>query len=765
MPPRAIDRYILAAVAPYVALSAAILSIIILVQQTTKFAEVLGSTGAPLSLTIAVTINLLPNILIFTLPMSVLVGIATGFGRMGQDSELIAMRAAGVGTLRLIAAPLLFGVVASLLTLYVGFVLAPASAQSLRDIALRAALYRLESPVEPRSFYTGMPGKVIYVREGDQERGSWEKIFIHWQEPDGQVRLVTARSGRLDFSGEQTELVLEDALMTTLPAGGFEAIARGEHVTLEHSDDMRVRDDRLNLSRDALTKRIREREPEFDEMDWPQLVRKSREGEDARTRREAVFALNKKLTLGLTPIVFAFFGAGLGLKLGRRGRSHGVLLSLATMLLYYLLTLAGEQLGRAGFVSPVFGSWLAFGSAGFGALLLLLIRHKNPRLPFTQISTLDETRVSSLDHAVKKRNLRQLGLLDKAIVKALAFNFVVTLVVLVSVFLIFTLFELLRFIAQNHTKQALVIQYLAYLLPYTSLAVTPVSTLLAVLATYAVMVRQSEAVAWWASGQSVFRLILPALFFAAFLGAGVWLVQERVTPGTNRRQNALRGMIRTGASEIEAPRGSRWIVSSDTKRIYSYDPVAGGRQFNRLTVFDFDQEQLYLTRIVLAHQGNMENNADLAIDSAEVINFGKQKVTYEHAPKMQLKSEEFGVLNEELNKPAELDAKSLSAYIQALKLRGVSVQPLSVALERKRIEPVYPLIMVLVGAPLAFVFGRRGTVTALCIAVATGLAFFGTVSGLQQVGANGLLPPLLAAWSPALIFLATGIYLLSRART
>ena len=41
---RAIDRYIIQAVLPYIFLALADLSVILLIQQSTKFAEVLGSS-------------------------------------------------------------------------------------------------------------------------------------------------------------------------------------------------------------------------------------------------------------------------------------------------------------------------------------------------------------------------------------------------------------------------------------------------------------------------------------------------------------------------------------------------------------------------------------------------------------------------------------------------------------------------------------------------------------------------------------------------
>src|SRR5919206_2126211 len=112
-PWRAIDGYLIGAALPYVLLSLTILSAILLIQQTAKFAEVLGSTETPMHLTLEVAANILPSILIFSLPTSVLVGTATGFGQLGQDSELVAIRAAGVGTLRIIAPLMFLGALAS----------------------------------------------------------------------------------------------------------------------------------------------------------------------------------------------------------------------------------------------------------------------------------------------------------------------------------------------------------------------------------------------------------------------------------------------------------------------------------------------------------------------------------------------------------------------------------------------------------------------------------------------------------------------------
>jgi LPS export ABC transporter permease LptG len=558
--------------------------------------------------------------------------------------------------------------------------------------------------------------------------------------------------------------VLDDAMLTTLPAGGVEALSKGAHVTIERSANMRLKDDKLNLGRGNLTRRMREREPELDELDWSGLLRKSRDSSDPKSRREALITLHRRLTLALSPIIFAFFGAGLGLKVVRGGRSKGVLLSLLSMLIYYLISIAGEQLGRAGSLPPVLGSWLAFGAAVLAGALLLLSRHRNFRLTLGKAAQKPGKVAEGRGEPLTRKGFG-LGLLDMSIFKSLTANFLLVIASLVSIFLIFTLFELLRFIAVNRTGTSIVVRYMLFLLPFACLAVTPVGALLASLITFASMVRRNEAVAWWSSGQSVFRLISPCLFFAVLLGVGVWLVQDEVMPVANRRQNALRGVIRTGGAQLDAQKGRRWVSSADSRHVYAYNSNGPNGQFNDLFVFNFDRESMHVESLYLAPVGSAAPGAKLELANAEVIDFTGGKVSYRHARSVFIDSKDFEAFNTGLNRPMEFDFAGLSAYIRTLKERGVNVQPLTVALERRLVEPFLPLVMILVGAPLAFVFGRRGTILSLCVTIGVGLLFLGLMSVTQQVGANGLISTHIAAWSPPALFSATGLYLLSRSRT
>jgi lipopolysaccharide export system permease protein len=201
---------------PYIGLSILLLTFVLLAQQAGKFVEILGAASPSFSAIAEIILGLIPNVLIFTLPMSVLIGIATGFSQLGGDSELVAMRAAGMGTFRIVTPVLMLGLFFTLITIYTGFEVAPRASFLMRHAAFKVTLAKLESPIQPRIFNTDLPNKVIYVKDGDTITGSWGRVFIYWQERGQDLRLITARFGRIDVKGEQTELVLTDAFVTTI---------------------------------------------------------------------------------------------------------------------------------------------------------------------------------------------------------------------------------------------------------------------------------------------------------------------------------------------------------------------------------------------------------------------------------------------------------------------------------------------------------------------------------------------------------------------
>lgn len=773
---RLIERYVLGAIVPYFFLTWLLLTAVLLAQQVGKFAELLGISGAPLGIALEVALAIIPNVSVFTLPMAMLVGTAAAFGRMGSDSEIVSMRAAGAGTLRIVSPVFLLGLTLTLVCLANGFELAPNAAQSMRRALLRATLHRLDSPVQPRTFNTQLPGKVIYVRDGDEASGQWGRVFIHWLEPGRELRLVTARSGRIDLTGEQSELVLSDAMVTTLPAELKWDGAAGARVVTERSAQLRVR---LNTGRAAIIRQLEARPSDPDELNWGELRDRLKSaapdpapkegGEEGAAAALAVF--HKRLALCTTPLAFALLGVGLGVRAKRGGRGLAVVLSIFSMLLFYFLFLGGDYLGRIGAVPTWVGAWLATSAslaAGFGLLLAGerdLFRGLRNRIKKGR-------RANTTRRATPRRSgLRSWvfpTLLDRTIISSLSAYFLLSLVALVGVFLIFTVFELLRFLALANTGGRVVLAYLWYLIPLAVLGVSPICMLVATLVTYSLMARRSEAISWWASGQSIYRIALPGIVFALLACSAYWLVQEQVLPDANRRQELLRTRIRGGRMNAVSPTGTQWLATED--KIYGFKFSAGSDWLEAPTGFEFDEDRVHILRALSGERGQAAKSGGLTLERVIKVDLsesgpGRIQSLSDYTIHEKLPPDAF---KPSLKRPSELNTLELSRYIRLLESQGAGASQLtlySIIRKRRAADPLALLVVTFVSIPLAIMFGKRSAVLSLLLAVIIGLAFWGGVSLFQQLGNYGLIPPTLAAFSLPLLFATVGIYILSRVRT
>ncbi|MEP6637037.1 MAG: LptF/LptG family permease, partial [Acidobacteriota bacterium] len=374
-----ISGYIARAALPYVLLALLLLTTVLFVQQAGRFAELALYVQIPVAVLSQLGAALLPSVLILTLPVAVLAGVVIGFARMGSDSEIVAMRAAGIGTWSMLWPALLIGLLVTGATTYIQMVEAPRAARDLKRVAVQGALRKLESPVDPRTFNTEIPRNVIYVRDGNKVTGAWGRVFIYSQQPDGAVAVVTARSGRIDSSGNISELVLSDAVRTKIPAAG--GSDQGSYV-VERLDQLRIS---IDTGRAELIQQLNREKPEPEELDWTDLRQKAR-SEVPAERAEGQRIMQRKLALSASPFLFALFGAALGLRIRRGGRGIGVLLALAIVVVYYLVSLLGESLARSGTVSAVLGGWAASAlMLSFG--LVLLTVHQLPSIPWPSSGT------------------------------------------------------------------------------------------------------------------------------------------------------------------------------------------------------------------------------------------------------------------------------------------------------------------------------------------------------------------------------------------
>ncbi len=101
----------------------------------------------------------------------------------------------------------------------------------------------------------------------------------------------------------------------------------------------------------------------------------------------------------------------------------------------------------------------------------------------------------------------------------------------------------------------------------------------------------------------------------------------------------------------------------------------------------------------------------------------------------------------------------LRRYIDELRQSGFDVTRLRVQWHKKLAFPLITAIMVLLAFPFGLTMGMRGAIGGLAIGIALGLCYFVVANLFEALGNFALLPPMLAAWGPNLVFAFGGVYL------
>ncbi|MEK6299520.1 MAG: LptF/LptG family permease [Acidobacteriota bacterium] len=825
-----IDRYLIREIVPYLLLGVLLLTAIIFAQEASRFSELLvvaSRNGMPMRTLWLVMAALVPGILVFTLPVSLLIGTLVGLGRLSGDSEIVALGAGGTSRLRILRPVVLLSLAVAAAMFYITFSVLPLSIRNLTDLKANQSLIfqGLNAEIKPRVFEESIPQKVIYIEDIDRARDVWHNIFlVDLGESQGDMRIFTASSGSLRQGerSEMPELHLQHVALhqTTLNQPSEEEGGQPRETKQDSAQAISVapalssdstgseKKDRKRNSRnytaglfDEMTvglevgdeKRTeaagidREARP-VEEMPWSELIHYAPAATDAQ---DWLAEIHKRIALPTACLVFALLGVAFGISNVRIGRSLGLLLGLGITIIYYLLALWGQHAQAAGRVPPWFGIWLAnMVLAAFGVVVLWSQRRPGS----DALSALSAIRHSwpfqrrqegehlggglerpptpkSLEEPVGARRRFHLPqLLDRLVLSDLVRFFAYILGGFSILFLIITLFQLLDYITRNNIEWLVVANYLVFLLPTIVNYVAPLAALVAVMVTFAILQKSSQVVALKASGQSIYRMAAPALVGSILLSGIVFLNQDYIMPFTERRQNNLRYLIRKGQEPPQTfyQTSNQWICGTDS-RIFNYsyfNPT--NNSFARLSVIDLSKEPYGIKRRFYARRAWWDSGPqEWVLENGWESRFENEKPSfYEGFKERRVSLEEHpDYFKKELVGSRSLTLNQLRRKIADLSRSGFDVVDLKIALQGKVAFPLTCLVMVMVGLPFSFSAGKRGALFGLAIGIGIGLAYWGLLGLFTQMGRYEILPPLLAAWGPNMLFGAGGLYLFLTSRT
>ena len=317
--------------------------------------------GLPLFLAIKVLFFSLPNFLVLSFPMAVLLSTLLAYGKLSANSELLALKSLGIKTSRIIAPAIAVSILMTGLTFYFNDNLVPAS-NKLAESTLRAGI---------GSSFSSEEGKdnIMFSRYGSRIESATNKptkintflthiFYASWFENNIMQGVTVLDFSRQDiqqilkaksavFDKENSSWIFSDGSIVSVDQGGQTTNIQFKKYSYPFVEGPL---DLARVPKDAT------------EMSLKQALEAERiykETGNLKEIRRIQVRIQEKFTLPFACLVFGLIGSSLGSKSNlRSSKSQGFGLSIILILVYYVMSFVFSSFGVKGVLSPIIATWL-----------------------------------------------------------------------------------------------------------------------------------------------------------------------------------------------------------------------------------------------------------------------------------------------------------------------------------------------------------------------------------------------------------------------
>jgi len=785
--PKRITLYVLSELVAATLLGIAVWTVFLLLNDLFFVARAAIQKDLGLGVVLRILALKVPNILVLSIPIGTLFGSLIAIGRLSADHEIVALQSLGFGPGRLARIMVIHGGVTGLAALSIYAYLHPWASYELRSMQGRFLNVRnISTELRPRVFYDRLPGYVVFVdeiRAGTQ--GKLDRTIVYQLDPAkrGYEQLILAREATLEAAPggpSRLRIVFHDGIQNIFRVDDPESY-RSTQFDKFWSPPI-IPPAWMLPTGAPVDKTVADMTPAELVREWTASALEPDKLLRPYRMRAARGQVHLRLALPFASFLFALLALPLGMTRVRSGKGAGFAWSFVVVLTYWLIFTVGTQQAREGRIPLVVGYWAANAVIAAWALTAYLrlrsgpstgwlmrlwyrvrARRGGPDRPVPADGPEMIARTSS-----RRRPFRISGVLDRYV----GLLYVRMLVLaLAATYLVFSLIELkgiLDAVVERRQPPGLILSYFQYFLPGALVLTLPFAAMIGAVVAVTLLSRSGEMTAIKSSGMSARRVCLPILAVTALGCVGLFFVQDRIAPESNRRAQAEKDRIQgRNPRTYGVPSGGRWTFGDDG-RLYHYRTFdAQALRFQGLSVFRVDLEKVRMLEQWFAATASWNGTSwDLESgwtrrfptpgSAGDYRRFERLEVTTFDPPENFNRPERLRLAGNDLAEQVSLE--ELRDQIVELGRSGYDTTRLRVQFWQKTASSFTPLVMVLLGLPFAFKVGRRGSMYGVGVGLVLAIVFWATAAIFNALGLETILPPFLAAWSPNVIFGAIGAY-------
>lgn len=338
------DRYIIQALLPPFLFGVGIFTVLLVAGDVLFYlANLIVNQGLSLWVALKLFLYKLPEVIVMTLPMSMLLATLLSFGKMSSHGEIIALRSVGISFQRTLLPVLVMAVLVAISSFFFNETVVPLTRRAVSNL-LEREIGKRSPPLKEDMFFREAEGgelkRVIYVSKINAKAGYLRGVVIQEFESGKLKRIITAEDG-----------LVENGSWVLNNGGIYSLDEKGKVVTMG-SFKRQV----ITLSFPSGNSSTGKEPQEMTLGELKENIRLLKSQGISTDRLEVRY--NQRFAIPWASVVFVLVGAPLAISHHRASSSVGVGLSVLIIFVYYVLLSLGQALGDGGELSPVLSAWL-----------------------------------------------------------------------------------------------------------------------------------------------------------------------------------------------------------------------------------------------------------------------------------------------------------------------------------------------------------------------------------------------------------------------
>ena len=333
----------------------------------------------------------------------------------------------------------------------------------------------------------------------------------------------------------------------------------------------------------------------------------------------------------------------------------------------------------------------------------------------------------------------------------------------ISIWLIFDVSDNISSFIDNHIGLALVARYYGTQIPQVFIILLPVSLLLSLLFALGRMSRANEIVSMLTAGISLPRLLLPLIGMGLLTVAASMALNYSLAPHAElaRKTFISEAQSRPGRTI----QGQIFRNRTDQRTWFVQNFLQRSNTFNNVQVLQQDANDNIVTNYVAARAVYRPETKTWELENARVVHYDQSGNIVDEQFFPSLKIEHWSETPFRLgsaNERAEfLSLPELHEYLHFnADFPATLLAPFRTHLQYRLALPWTCFVVVCIAAPLGIGYSRRGVLSSVAAAVFLVFSMNFLVHLFLALGEGYRVPAWIAAWTPNILFMAIGLYLL-----